>query len=289
MPTKIEKDSVTGTETTGHEWDGIKELNTPLPKWWLYVMYATIVWSIGYYILFPSIPYWTGYFEGVLGYSSRAEVEEKLDAAAERQSEYLTVMRDASPQEILEDPQLLNFALSGGQAAFADNCAPCHAPGGAGRPGYPVLADDAWIWGGTMDEIQYTLLHGIRWDEDSETRFSEMPAFGQGILDREQIAQVANFVLSLSGEAPDPEAAEAGAEIFAANCTSCHGENGTGDPEFGAPNLADQVWLYGGTETDIRQQVTDPRHGVMPAWGERLDPETIKMLVVYVHSLGGGE
>jgi len=284
MPTKVEKDSVTGTATTGHEWDGIKELNTPLPTWWLYVFYATIAFSLVYWVLYPTIPG----IGGLLGANNRVALESKLAAAQARQAAYLDRIAASETADIAGDPELLGFALAGGRSAFADNCAPCHGLGGAGQGGYPTLADDAWLWGGTLDDIETTILYGIRSGND-EARFSEMPAFGADeLLSEDEIAAVADYVLSLSGGAGDADVA-AGAEIFADNCAACHGEAGEGDPTQGAPALNDQIWLYGGERADIMAQVRKPQHGVMPAWAGRLDPATIKMLSVYVHALGGGQ
>jgi cytochrome c oxidase cbb3-type subunit 3 len=283
MPTKIEKDSVTGTETTGHEWDGIKELNTPLPKWWLYVLYATIIWSAIYYVLYPTIPG----IKGLLGYSQREEVAERIAEARARQGSNLKRIAAAPLEEIKADADLLNFAMTGGRAAFADNCAPCHASGGAGRPGYPILADDDWLWGGSLEAIHQTIRDGVRAGID-ETRESDMPAFGADeLLEKDQIQAVADYVLSLSQQAA--AAGTPGAEVYVEQCASCHGEAGEGGREFGAPKLADQIWLYGGEKEEVASQVTRPRQGVMPAWSGRLDDTTIKMLAVYVHALGGGE
>ncbi len=283
MPTKIEKDSITGTETTGHEWDGIKELNTPLPKWWLYVFYATIIWSAIYFVLYPTIPG----IKGLMGYSQREEIVERIADARARQGENLERIAAASLEEIRGDADLLNFALTGGRAAFADNCAPCHAAGGAGRPGYPILADDDWIWGGSLEDIYLTLLHGIRAGND-DTREGEMPAFGADeMLETEQIGQVADYVLALSQGAASEDTP--GAEIYSENCAACHGEAGEGGRDFGAPRLANQIWLYGGEKEEVVQQIIQPRLGVMPGWTDRLDDTTIKMLTVYVHALGGGE
>ena len=289
MPTKIDKDALTGKTTTGHEWDGIKELNTPLPKWWLYVLYATIVWAAVWWLLYPSWPWFTGYFGGILGANQRIELAQRLAAAGAQRAQYLERIRAASLDQIAQDPELASFALAGGAAAFADNCAPCHGLGGAGQGFYPTLADDAWIWGGTLDDIQTTILHGIRSD-DPEARLSEMPAFGAlGMLNRAEINDVAEHVLSLSGRSEDAEAAARGAGIFAEQCASCHGEQGEGIQEMGAPALNDAIWQYGGTKEAIVAQIYSPRHGVMPAWVGRLDPETIKILATYVHSLGGGQ
>jgi cytochrome c oxidase cbb3-type subunit 3 len=289
MAADPEKDRLTGQDTTGHEWDGIKELNTPLPRWWLYIFYATILFSLVYYVLYPAIPGLYGYTKGILGYDQREQLADSLADVAEARAAFLGRIADTDLEAIPEDPDLLSYALAGGATAFADNCVPCHGLGGAGQMGgYPNLADDAWLWGGTLEAIHYTLLHGIRFD-DPQTRFSEMPAFGaSGMLDDAQVDDVAHYVLSLSGEAEDPEAAARGEMIYP-QCAACHGQDGSGNVMLGAPALNDRIWLYGGTHEEIALQVHQPRHGVMPAWGNRLSPETIKMLTVYVHALGGGQ
>ena len=289
MPTKIEKDALTGKTTTGHEWDGIKELNTPLPKWWLYLLYATIAWSAVWWLLYPSWPWLSGYFGGIIGANQRLELVERMAVAEAEQAQFLERIGAASLDQIAQDPELANFALVGGNAAFADNCAPCHGLGGAGQGFYPNLADDAWLWGGTLDEIHTTILYGIRSDHGN-ARFSEMPAFGAlGMLSRSEINDVAEHVLALSGRSDDAEAAARGAPIFAEQCASCHGEQGAGIQQLGAPALDDAIWLYGGTKEEIVAQIYAPRHGVMPAWTGRLEPETLKILATYVHSLGGGQ
>ena len=286
MPTKIEKDDVTGIETTGHEWDGIKELNAPLPKWWLYLLYATIIWSVGYYVLYPSWPWLSGYAGGLLGYSSRVELTERMSAARAAQAGFYARIDGATPAEIAADAELLNFALSGGRTMFNENCAPCHGAGGAGAKGYPSLADDEWLWGGDIEAIEATIRYGIRSDHD-ETRVSDMPRFGlDEILDEDEIAAVSDYVLAFTGAA---DATEQGAEIYADNCASCHGDEGEGIADFGAPALNDAIWLFGGDRESIVTTVTEARGAMMPAWQNRLDPATIKMLTVYVHSLGGGE
>jgi cytochrome c oxidase cbb3-type subunit 3 len=290
MPTKTEKDLYEGKPTTGHEWDGVRELDTPLPKWWVYVLYATILWAIVYFILYPSVPWFTGHFKGVLGWNSRVEVAERIDEAKRAQSRYLEQIKTLGVDDIRRQPDLLNFALAGGRAAFADNCAPCHAPGGAGRTGFPSLADDLWIWGGKLADIEKTIRVGIRSGHD-DARAGMMPNFGDGILKPAQIDDVAEYVLSLTGRANDRAAAERGAKIYAESdkCIACHGEKGAGNPDVGAPPLNTRIFLYGGSKDDIVRQVMKPRHGVMPAWTGRLDDETIKMLTLYVHSLGGGK
>ena len=290
MPSKVETDSLTGTETTGHEWDGIKELNTPLPKWWLYTFYATIAFSVLWWILYPAWPSLSGHTTGILGYNQRLEVKERLAEARERQRVWLDRISAATPAEIKADPDLARFAMIGGAAAFGTNCAPCHGAGGAGQGFFPALVDDDWIWGGTLEAIETTIRHGIRNADDPEARVSAMPAFGtDGILDRAQIRDVTQYVLQLGGRAGDPAAAERGAELFAENCASCHGEAGEGNPDLGAPRLSDAIWLYGSTAEAIEAQIWRPRQGVMPPWQGRLPEETIKMLTVYVHGLGGGK
>lgn len=281
--TTPKKDELTGVTTTGHEWDGLTELNNPLPRWWLYVLYASIVFGVIYAFFVPPIPG----VEGILP-TTRQTLSEKVAEAREGQAGFLAGIQDSDAAEIRGDNELFAFATAGGAASFAENCAPCHGAGGAGAPGYPSLADDVWLWGGTLADIQTTIVHGVRNNDDPDARYSEMLAFGRdGILNGAQIGEVANYVLSLSGRPEDAEAAAAGKEIFAENCTSCHGENGEGMQDLGAPALDDAIWLYGGTLADVEAQITNPKHGVMPAWGGRLDETTIKMLTVYVSTLGG--
>lgn len=290
MPTKIEKDTVTGVETTGHEWDGIRELDNPLPKWWVYVFYGTVIWSVIWWILYPSWPTLNTYFGGILGHKQRDALEGRLAAARAAQAQWLERIAAADTAAIEADPELLAFAMRGGEAAFKDNCAPCHGLGGAGQLFYPTLADDDWIWGGTLADIEHTVRHGIRSHADPETRDSQMPAFGaDGILEPAQIADVVQYVLSFSGRASDTEAAARGEAIFLEQCAACHGEDGRGTREVGAPNLTDAIWLYGGEPEQIRAQIERPRHGVMPPWNTRLADQVIKMVTVYVHNLGGGE
>jgi cytochrome c oxidase cbb3-type subunit 3 len=287
---KIEHDEVTGTATTGHEWDGIKELNTPLPKWWLYTFYACIAWAAAYTVAYPAWPLINGATPGVLGYSSRADVAEEITAAKAAQGDQLARIAAASVEDILKDPAMLAFATAGGAAAFKVNCVQCHGSGAAGSPGYPNLNDDDWLWGGTAGAIHTTLQNGIRYTLNSDTRDSQMPAFGaDGILTGEQITDVANHVVSLSGGEADAAAAGRGTQIYADNCAACHGDDGKGMVELGAPNLTDAISLFGNTVETVKAQVTKPRHGVMPAWAGRLDETTIKQLAVYVHSLGGGQ
>jgi cytochrome c oxidase cbb3-type subunit 3 len=283
---KHETESV---ETTGHEWDGIHELNKPLPKWWLYVFYATVVWAIGYWLLMPAWPLVASHTKGLLGYSQRQTVAEQLELAKAAKAEYRDKIAGSDLAAIDEDPELLRFALAGGEATFGDNCAPCHGRGAQGAFGYPNLRDDSWLWGGTLEAIHRTITHGIRAD-DPDTQTGQMPSFGKsGVLPEPQIADVTEFVLSLSGRADDAGAAERGAKIFAATCAPCHGPQGKGNQAVGAPDLSDELWLYAGDKAIIAATIRNGRGGVMPAWAHRLDAETIKELAIYVHSLGGGQ
>jgi len=290
MATKIERDEVSGVDTTGHVWDGIKELNTPLPRWWVWIFYATIIWSVGYWIAYPAWPTLTGYTKGLLGYSSRAELETNMTAARAAQAANLDKIEAMSLVEIKADANLLQFAVAGGKSAFAVNCSQCHGSGASGAVAYPNLNDDDWLWGGTLDALQTSISHGIRDMRDDDTRISDMPAFlSDELLDKTQVAQVAEFVLSLSGSEHDAAAAKEGAMLFEENCAACHGETGQGDQEQGAPKLSNQIWLYGGDRATIVETISYSRKGMMPAWNGILDEATIKQLTLYVHSLGGGE
>jgi len=292
MASKPEKDAVTGVETTGHEWDGIKELNNPLPSWWVYTFYVCIAFSVVWFILFPAIPFGPSATTGLTGNTARERVAREIAEVETARAGINQRIVDASLDDIQADPDLLTYALTGGRIVFGDNCAPCHAVGGAGQLNYPVLADDAWIWGGTLDAIQQTILYGVRNQEyEFDARFSMMPSYGvDGLLTREEIAEVANYVVTLSGrEAPSPELVEAGSVTFAEQCSACHGENGMGLEDLGAPNLTDAIWLYGGEYEEIQAQIWRPQHGIMPGWIDRLRPEDIKMVSLYVHSLGGGQ
>ncbi|MFE1600274.1 cytochrome-c oxidase, cbb3-type subunit III [Methylobacterium sp. ID0610] len=277
-------------ETTGHEWDGIREYNNPLPRWWLYSLYATMVWALGYWVAYPAWPLISSHTRGLLGYSSRAEV--LADVEHTRQARAILGqdrLAAASLAEIKADPALLALALATGKAAFGDNCAACHGTAATGRTGYPNLQDDDWLWGGSPETIAETIRVGIRAGH-ADTRQGDMPAFGRdGILKRDEVEAVANYVLSLSGKAFAPSASlEKGAGIFAQNCAACHGEQAKGNPEMGAPNLTDAVWLYGSAPEQVTATIANGRKGVMPTWEGRLDTATIKSLAVYVHSLGGG-
>jgi cytochrome c oxidase cbb3-type subunit III len=290
MATGPEFDPPTGRMTTGHEWDGLKELNAPLPKWWLYLFIATIVWALGWFVLFPAIPLGGTHTTGLLGYSQRARVDEAVAEVAAVRAAYMDRIRTSSFDQIRKDPALLAVAENAGRITFANNCQPCHGPGAEGRIGYPALGRDVWLWGGTLEQIQQTITHGARSTDDPDTHQSVMPSFGKdGLLKPEQIQQVADFVMTLYGKPIAGKDTSAGAQIFAENCSPCHGDKGQGNPDLGAPRLASHTHLYEGTEARVIAQVTDPHLGHMPAWGKKLDEATIKSLALYVHSLGGGQ
>lgn len=287
---KIERDPITGQYTTGHVWNGIRELRTPIPLWWMLVWIASIAFSVVYVFLLPSIPLGSQTTSGTTGFTARLALEAQLDgvrAAREAQGAQLAGMDVA---DIVANPELATLAFNGGRSAFGVNCIQCHGVGGGGQIGqFPSLIDDDWLWGGTMADIEYSVTHGIR-NETLDARFSLMPAYGD-FLEETEIAAVADYVLALNPASPDhaSRVGMPGFETFDLECSACHGLDGEGGRDFGAPNLSDAVWLYGGERDDLIAQISSPRQGVMPAFGERLDEATIKMLTVYVHSLGGGE
>jgi cytochrome c oxidase cbb3-type subunit III len=283
-------DELTGTATTGHEWDGLRELNTPLPRWWLWTFYATIIWAIAYWVVYPAWPLISSATQGTLGWHSRSAVESDLAALRASRGPMVAKLAAAPVADILNDPQLLDFARAQGRVAFADNCAPCHGAGGGGAKGYPNLDDDDWLWGGKLAAIEQTIRHGAR-SGDKDDHEGNMPAFGRDkILNPNQISAVADYVRSLSG-LPTEQGADLalGKKVFADNCAVCHGPEGKGNREVGAPNLTDKIWLYGPDKATIMQGVQNGRGGVMPAWQGRLSDPIIKSLTVYVYTLGGGE
>lgn len=290
MADKKRIDTETGTETVGHEWDGIEELDTPMPRWWLWTLYATIIWSIGYVILYPSIPLLHNSTKGLWNWSSRGQLAAEMKADTDAKRPVLLALEQTPIEQLPNDSKLLNAAVQGGAAAFKVNCVQCHGSGAAGTRGYPNLNDDDWLWGGDLKAIHQTLQHGIRQPGDDQTRMSQMPAFGRdGLLQPAEIQYAVSYVRTLSGAEKPSGASQRGAAIFAANCAACHGADGKGNRAIGAPNLTDRIWLYGGDRASITDTITNARYGIMPSWGNRLDPVTVKMLAAYVHSLGGGE
>ncbi len=287
MSTEPEYDEITKTYTTGHEWDGIKELDTPMPRWWLWTFYATIIWAIGYWIAMPAWPLVSDYTKGVLGYSQRDTVAAELQAVKDDRKIFSEKLLVADLATIKNTPDLLEFAMAGGKAAFGDNCAGCHGSGASGAKGYPNLNDDDWLWGGSLDEIHHTITVGIR-GKHEDTLISDMPAFlADEILDKDQVKDMATYVMSLSD--PSVTAPEGAAGMFQENCAVCHGEDARGNKEFGAPNLTDGITLFGSDQETLIATISNSRKGVMPTWDGRLDAATIKSLAVYIHTLGGGE
>ena len=290
MSSKTEKDidEVTGTDTTGHSWDGIKELNNPLPRWWLWCFYITIVWGIAYSVAYPAWPMISGATAGVLGYSTRGEVAEDIARFEQANAEISAQLAAADLNSLTQNEELARFATSAGGAVFRNNCSQCHGSGAAGAVGYPNLLDDDWLWGGDFDNIAYTIRHGIRNEEDWDARWSEMTAYDD-IFSNEEIDQVVQHVRQISGQDYDAGMAAAGSGLFADNCAACHGDNGMGNRDLGAPNLTDAIWLYGGDQQSLEETVRYARFGVMPPWGQRLTEAEIKAVTAYVHQLGGGE
>lgn len=283
-------DQPTGTETVGHEWDGIEELNTPLPRWWLWSFYATIVWGLAYTIVYPAWPLVSQATAGVLGWSSRGQLEQQLAVEQAKRAPVVQAITATPIEQFEGNPELMKAAVEGGGAAFRQNCVQCHGSGAAGSKGYPNLNDDEWLWGGDIKAIQYSIEHGVRNPGHDQTRMSQMPAFGRdGLLQPAEIDDVTTYVRTISRQRPADASAKRGRALFQTNCAACHGADAKGNREFGAPDLTDAIWLYGGDEESVRKSIHDARFGVMPRWGEKLDPATIKMLAAYVHSLGGGE
>jgi len=285
-----EIDAVSGTATTGHDWDGIRELNTPLPRWWLWTFYACIVWAVGYWVVYPAWPLLTTSTEGITGWHARSAVVTDLEQLQAQRGPMMQQINTASVADIAGNPQLLDFSRAVGRVAFADNCAPCHGAGGGGTKGYPNLNDDDWLWGGKLADIEQTIRHGARAGDD-KGRSGNMPAFGRdGLLKANEISAVADFARTLAGLKPDAGADLAlGKKLYADNCAVCHGDTGKGNRELGAPDLTDKIWLYGSDKQTVVAGIQNGRGGVMPAWGGRLPEPTIKALTVYVHTLGGGE
>ncbi len=285
-----ERDDHSGVETTGHEWDGIRELDNPLPRWWLWVFYGCIVVAVVYWVLMPAWPGLNGYTPGVLRQSDRADLAEQLGALQVQRGRGETMLATASLQQIETDPDLQAHALSVGQSVFGDNCATCHGAGGGGARGYPNLRDDVWLWGGSLEEIEHTLRVGVR-SAHPETRTSQMPAFGRdGMLNAAQVSDLTEYVVRLSGRPADAAAVGRAQQLYADNCAACHTPTGVGDRLLGAPDLTDREWLYGSDRDSIRGQIHNGRNGVMPTWEGRFSPGVIKALAVYVHvNAGGGE
>lgn len=281
-------DEVTKTYTTGHSYDGIEELNTPLPRWWLWTLYLCIVWAVVYSIAYPAWPMLSSATPGFLGYSTRGEVAEEIARVEAANADLNAELAAVDLTTLKDNPPLQQFAAASGASVFANNCSQCHGSGAAGAVGYPNLLDDDWLWGGDIEAIALTVRHGIRNEQDEDARYSEMPAFGE-LLEDGEIPALVSYVQSLSGLDHDAGLIEQGTELFADNCSSCHAEDATGDREQGAPNLTDAVWLYGSSTGVLTETITNARFGVMPPWTPRLSDAQINAVAAYVHQRGGGE
>jgi cytochrome c oxidase cbb3-type subunit 3 len=289
---KVTKAAPGQVGTTGHEWDGIEELNNPLPRWWVWVFYATIVWAIGYSIAYPAWPLLTQATPGVLGASTRADVAAEIAAFDAKNADIKAQLVAAPLTSVPADQTLMAYAEPAGAAVFKTYCAQCHGSGAAGveGKGYPSLLDNDWLWGGDIESIYTTITYGIRNTTYPDARYSEMPKFGaDGLLEKPQIDAVVEHVLALSGQEHDATLAAEGATVYADNCAACHGDAGQGDRAQGAPTLNDAIWLYGGSREKIAESVTYARFGVMPGWAGRLSEDEIRAVAAYVHSRGGGE
>ncbi len=278
--------------TTGHSWDGIEELNNPLPRWWVWVFYVTILWGIWYTIAYPAWPLLTQATQGYLGSDMREDVAAEIRRFDDANADIKANLVAAPLAAIAGNDALNQYATAAGAAVFKTWCAQCHGSGAAGvqGKGYPNLTDNDWLWGGDVEAIHTTVSHGIRTTTDPDTRYSEMPKFGiDGLLEEAQIGQVVEYVLQLSGQEHDATLAAAGQTLFVDNCAACHAETGAGDHTQGAPALNDAIWLYGGDRATVTATVQGARYGVMPSWAGRLSEDEIRAVATYVHSLGGGE
>lgn len=287
MNKKLEKQEV---KTTGHEWDGIEEYNNPLPRWWLWTFVICIIWALGYVVLYPAIPMGKDFSKGTLGWNQYNNLDKKIAEADEAKQSFNDQISASSVQEIIDNPELHPFAVAGGKAAFALHCSQCHGSNANGAKGYPSLLDDEWLWGGEIADIVQTITHGIRYYDDPETRDSAMMAYGDmEMLSEKEILDVIHYIQTVALAAKETASSERGKVVFADNCASCHGANLGGGQEFGAPALNNDIWLYGSSEEVLKETLYKGRAGQMPAFGSRLDENTIKKLAVFVHSLSGGQ
>ena len=271
--------------TTGHSWDEISEYNIPTPRWWLIVWFICIIWAFIYWFFYPTWPTLSGNSKGSLQWSKFSQLQDAQQKVDAKKQKYLQQVQSSSFAEIKQNQQLMQFVLTAGKSAFYENCSACHGKGHQGGYGYPNLNDDDWLWGGKVEDIYQTLLYGIRSGHE-KARANQMPSFGlDGVLKSSEIKEVASFVRSLSGL---EKTNENGAKIFANNCVACHGNEGKGNQQLGAPNLTDKIWLYSSEPSEVYKTIYYSRAGVMPFWQVRLDDNTIKILALYIHSLGGG-
>jgi cytochrome c oxidase cbb3-type subunit III len=287
---EVERDPVSGRDTTGHEWNGIKELDTPVPRGVLIFLIVTHLWALVWWFLVPAWPLGTTYTRGLLGIDQRTTVEARVVEGQQERAAWTARLETEAYDAVLADESLMQTVRATGRQLFGDNCAACHGRDGKGRANYPDLTDDDWLWGGGPELIEQTLRYGIN-TRHPDTRIAQMPAFGRDeMLDRNQVRSVAAYVYSLThpdySTAENLERIEAGREVFVTTCAACHGENAQGSGEVGAPNLTDSRWVYGGDLDAIIASVHGGRQGHMPTWDERLTTAEIRTLALYVHDLG---
>lgn len=289
-----ERDPHTGHQTTGHEWNGIKELNTPVPRAVWFFLILTALFAVGYWILMPAWPLGRTYTRGLLGLDQRTSVTRTIERAAQERSAWTSRIAALDYNQIRADPALMKIVRENGHRLFGDNCATCHGINATGGKGFPNLIDKDWLWGDSPETITQTIAVGINSSKSKDTRVSQMPAFGRdGILDNDAVLAVTDYVLSLSnpthraGKAA--QSAAAGRVIFAANCAACHGPDGRGNQALGVPNLTDRTWIYGGDVQSVWTSVNGGHQGEMPAWQNQLSPVDRKILVTYLLDKGTGQ
>lgn len=282
-----ERDPHSPLRQTLPTFDGIRELDSSPPRVWTYLYLLTFFASIWIWVAYPAWPWFGGHTRGVLGWNSRADLPVAVERAEASLPPIARRFAAASWEEIAADPELQRYGAAAGRGAFGQQCAPCHGQDGRGAPGFPNLADGDWLWGGSQEQIEQTLRVGIRWPGVEETRSGVMPGFGaQRLLERPQVLDMVELVRAMSRQEHDAAAAERARPAFAEQCASCHGEDGGGNQDLGAPNLTDQIWLYGGDRATLYETLWNGRAGVMPAFGGRLPDDMIRKLVLHVRSLG---
>jgi cytochrome c oxidase cbb3-type subunit 3 len=290
-----ERDPVSGYLTTGHEWNGIKELNTPVPRLVYIALVVTALFALGCWILMPAFPLGSTFTKGLLGADDRAFVTASVREAAAERAAWTNQITAKSYSAIQADPNLMADVRTTGAVLFGDNCAVCHGRDAKGQPHFPNLTTTSWLWGGAPEAIAETIRVGIN-SPHANTRVSQMPAFGRdNMLKREDMEAAVAYVLSLSGKPPANKAAAdkvaasdriaAGKAVFATNCASCHGPEAKGNPEVGAPNLTDHYWIHGSGEDALYGDVWGGLQGHMPTWEDRLSPLERKILALYIVDL----
>jgi cytochrome c oxidase cbb3-type subunit 3 len=285
-----EHDPVTGHLLTGHEWNGIKELNTPVPRAVWFFLIATALFAIGYWLLMPAWPTGKTYTKGLLGNDQRRLVSESVSQSALARSAWANRIAGLDINQIRADPGLMKIVREDGNRLFGDNCSACHGVGATGGKGFPDLTDKDWLWGGSHEAIAQTIKAGIN-SNDPKTRVSQMLAFGRdGMLDNDTILALTDYVMSLSNpglaRGGTAKSVMAGSAAFAANCAACHGADARGNQAVGAPNLTDNAWIYGGDVQSVYTSINDGRQGEMPAWEHRLGPVDRKVLAIYLLDKG---